>query len=59
MVCGGDNIQFFDESYNNITSWNWTFPNGTPSSSTQQNPVISYSGSGSFDVTLEVTDAIG
>ena len=59
MVCGGDNIQFFDESYNNITSWNWTFPNGTPSSSTQQNPIISYSGSGSFDVTLEVTDAIG
>ena len=59
IVCGGDNIQFFDESYNNITSWNWTFPNGTPSSSTQQNPVIYYSGSGSFDVTLEVTDAIG
>jgi PKD repeat protein len=59
LVCGGDNIQFFDESYNNITSWNWTFPNGTPSSSTQQNPIISYSGSGSFDVTLEVTDAIG
>jgi PKD repeat protein len=59
LVCGGDNIQFFDESYNNITSWNWSFPNGTPSSSTQQNPIISYSGSGSFDVTLEVTDAIG
>ena len=59
IICGGDNIQFFDESYNNITSWNWTFPNGTPSSSTQQNPVIYYSGSGSFDVTLEVTDAIG
>ena len=59
LVCEGDNIQFFDESYNNITSWNWTFPNGFPSSSTQQNPIISYSGSGSFDVTLEVTDAIG
>ena len=59
LVCGGDNIQFFDESYNNIVSWNWSFPNGTPSSSAQQNPIISYSGSGSFDVSLEVTDAIG
>ena len=28
IVCGGDDVQFFDESYNNITSWNWTFPNG-------------------------------
>lgn len=59
IVCGGDNVQFFDESYNNITSWNWTFPNGTPSSSSVQNPMVSYSGSGSFDVTLEVTDALG
>ena len=59
IVCGGDNIQFFDESYNNITSWNWTFPNGTPSTSTVKDPIVSYSGSGSFDVTLEVTDALG
>ena len=59
IVCGGDDVQFFDESYNNITSWNWTFPNGTPSSSSVQNPMVSYSGSGSFDVTLEVTDALG
>jgi len=59
IVCGGDNIQFFDESYNNITSWNWTFPNGNPSTSTDKDPIVSYSGSGSFDVTLEVTDALG
>ena len=59
IVCGGDDVQFFDESYNNIVSWNWSFPNGTPSSSTNQNPMVSYSGSGDFDVTLEVTDALG
>ena len=59
IVCGGDNIQFFDESYNNITSWNWTFPNGNPSTSNVKNPVISYSASGTFDITLEVTDALG
>ena len=59
IVCGGDDVQFFDESYNNIVSWNWSFPNGTPSSSTNQNPMVSYSGAGDFDVTLEVTDALG
>ena len=59
IVCGGDDVQFFDESYNNIVSWNWSFPNGTPSSSTNQNPMVSYSGSGDFDVTLEVTDGLG
>jgi len=59
IVCGGDDVQFFDESYNNIVSWDWSFPNGTPSSSTNQNPMVSYSGSGDFDVTLEVTDALG
>ena len=59
IVCGGDDVQFFDESYNNIVSWDWSFPNGTPSSSTNQNPMVSYSGYGDFDVTLEVTDALG
>jgi len=59
IVCGGDDVQFFDESYNNIVSWNWSFPNGTPNSSTNQNPMVSYSGSGDFDITLEVTDALG
>ena len=59
IVCGGDDVQFFDESYNNIVSWNWSFPNGTPNSSTNQNPMVSYSGSCDFDITLEVTDALG
>ncbi|MDC3389655.1 M43 family zinc metalloprotease [Flavobacteriales bacterium] len=59
IVCGGDDVQFFDESYNNIVSWNWSFPNGTPNSSTNQNPMVSYSGSGDFDITLEVADALG
>ena len=59
LVCGGDNIQYFDESYNNITSWNWSFPGGSPATSNIQNPFVTYSGSGSYDVTLEVTDALG
>jgi PKD repeat protein len=59
LVCSGDNVQFFDESYNNISSWNWTFPGATPSSSTQENPTVSYNGSGSYNVVLQVTDQLG
>ena len=31
---------FTDQSINNPTSWEWIFPSGTPSSSTDQNPTM-------------------
>lgn len=34
------------------TQFFWTFPGGTPSTSTQPNPVITYNTAGTFDVTL-------
>jgi len=52
-------VQFFDESTNDPTAWQWTFPGGTPSSSTQQNPVVTYKGYGEFDVTLKATNLYG
>jgi len=55
-VCEGNSVQFIDISLNNATSWNWTFPGGNPSSSTDQNPVIEYATLGNFDVTLEASD---
>jgi PKD repeat protein len=59
LVCRNDLIQFYDNSYNNITSWNWSFPGGNPSTSTNKDPVISYNSSGTFNVVLEVTDEVG
>lgn len=38
------------------TQYYWTFPGGTPSSSTLQNPVVTYNSAGSFDVTLLASD---
>jgi PKD repeat protein len=58
-ICSGDNLQFFDQSYSNITTWNWSFPGGNPSTSTQENPTITYSNLGTYDVTLQVSDALG
>src|SRR5262249_47168025 len=45
---------------NAITSWSWSFPGGTPSSSTSQTPPpVTYSTSGSHPVTLTVTNGNG
>lgn len=51
-------------SFKDITSadpigWNWTFPGGTPSTSTEQHPKVSYEADGVYDVTLMVTNALG
>jgi alpha-amylase len=52
-------IFFFDVSSGEPVSWNWSFPGGTPSSSTQKNPVISYAEEGDFNVTLEIGNGEG
>jgi len=59
ILCGGDVVQFYDESYNNINTWSWSFPGGTPATSTVQNPSVSYSSPGTYDVLLQVSDPSG
>jgi PKD repeat protein len=55
-ICSGDQIQFTDISYNAVTSWTWSFPSGSPSTSTLQNPVVTYSSPGLYAVTLTAND---
>jgi hypothetical protein len=55
----GDFVQFTDLSANNPTSWQWSFPGGTPGSSTEQNPSIQYTTYGIYSVTLTATNAYG
>lgn len=53
LICEGDSVRFTDHSHNaTVTSWNWSFPGGTPSSSTAQNPTITYSTPGVYSVSL-------
>jgi len=52
----GDSVTFTDNSTGNPVSWNWSFPGGTPSSSTLKNPVVTYSLKGTFDVQLIVSN---
>jgi len=51
---------FLDQSTNNPTAWQWIFPGGSPSFSTDQNPTnICYTTPGVYDVTLITTNASG
>jgi len=59
--CMNDTVQFVDHSAVRLASasWQWTFPGGTPSTSTLEDPVVVYSQPGTYDVSLTVTDAFG
>lgn len=56
VICEGATVTYTDLSYNNVTGRTWSFPGGTPSSSTSANPVVTYSDAGIYSATLTVTD---
>jgi len=58
LLTGGSST-FSNLSSGLPTSYSWSFPGGTPSTSTATNPVISYAALGSYDVTLIATNAFG
>ena len=61
MLCNTDCIDFTDASSGtNITSWQWSFPGGTPATSTDQHPTgICYNDAGTYEVILTITDDQG
>lgn len=59
QLCSGNVVSFTDQSTDTPTSWMWSFPGGTPSSSTVQNPQVQYSTPGVYSVTLIATNNAG
>jgi PKD repeat protein len=57
--CTGFTVQFQDFSNGPATSWNWSFPGGTPSTSTLDAPTVTYAAPGNYDVTLIVSNSFG
>ena len=57
-VCEGGTVNFADASSGAATSWNWTFEGGSPDTSTEQNPTVTYDSEGDYNVNLEVSDGI-
>ncbi len=58
-VSMGSTVNFTDLTENIPTSWEWTFEGGTPATSTEQNPSVSYSEPGEYTVTLVAHNAYG
>lgn len=60
-VCEGASIDFSEATTGGTpTSYNWSFPGGTPASSTAPNPTgITYNAPGTYPVTLEVSNSFG
>ena len=59
-VCIGTLVNFTDNSTGAPTSWAWTFPSGTPPTSTVQNPSgVTWAAAGTYTVTLTATNING
>ncbi|WP_128544392.1 M43 family zinc metalloprotease [Larkinella soli] len=55
----GGQVRFTDLSTNFPNRWEWTFEGGSPATSSEQNPVVTYTQPGKFKVTLVVYNSAG
>lgn len=58
-VCPGGVVQFNDASINSPTSHQWSFPGGTPATSTLPSPAVQYIAPGEYEVSLTVVTTDG
>jgi PKD repeat protein len=56
--CIGQTVQFSDLSTGNITTRTWSFPGGTPATSTLATPTVVYNAAGTYNVTITVSDGV-
>ena len=59
VVCENDTVTFTDTVCQGVTSRVWQFQGGSPAISTDENPVVVYSQSGTYQVSLIVTNPEG
>jgi hypothetical protein len=59
LICKGQSVQFNNTSFNAPVSYEWTFEGGTPATSTQMAPVVSYGKPGEYLVSLVATNQHG
>jgi PKD repeat protein len=52
-------VQYAGRNTTNVTSWNWSFPGGTPATSNQANPRVTYFQPGKYDIILTITNSAG
>jgi len=60
VICPGSAVQFSGSSTGGLaTSYQWTFPGGSPETSNEQNPVVVFSETGFYDVTIATSNDFG
>lgn len=58
--CVNTSVRFFDNSaFSFPTGWSWTFQDGVPATSTQQNPTVQFTSTGWKTVTLTASNDYG
>ena len=59
--CLDNTVYFVDHSamIDENANWEWSFPGGNPSSSSEKNPVVTYDQEGSYDVVLTIANSYG
>ncbi|WP_431241768.1 PKD domain-containing protein [Flavobacterium sp. P21] len=57
-ICAGQTVTYTNAS-TNATSYSWSFPGGTPSTSTATSPVVTYNTAGTYNVALTATNGAG
>ena len=59
QVVAGETVNFSDMSLNGVTTREWVFEGGSPATSNQANPAVTYQLPGTYDVQLKVSNADG
>jgi PKD repeat protein len=58
-ACTGQTVQYTSTSSGSPTSYSWSFPGGSPATSTSQNPTVTYNTAGTYNASLTVTNSLG
>lgn len=58
-TCTGQTVQYTSTSTGTPTTYAWTFPGGTPATSSLQNPTVTYATAGTYNASLTVTNSAG
>jgi PKD repeat protein len=59
MICVGNTVEFNNYSLGGATSYTWSFQDGSPSTSTETNPLVTFSSPGQKSVSLTANNTNG
>ena len=59
LICQGREVSFTDNSILAESGWEWEFEGGSPATSNEQFPIVTYNTPGLFEVSLTVANSAG